>query len=158
MKMKNIALLGTMFLLPACSTVAAADKTGEKVDNVVACETSACLKVLRTAEVVDEKQLANGDTEYLFRIQRRQGSYLRALAYGGAAVMTLGLSEVAFTPLEGALQNENQMAVEAVCDANDQCHRMVIAQLKKPKIFVRGATPEEEAAIAAGEAELKEAK
>ena len=141
-----LASLATM-ILSACSTVAAADKSGEKVNNVADCQTSACLKVLRTAEVVDEKQLENGDTQYLFRIQRRQGSYLRALAYGGAAVFTLGLSEVALTPLEGALQNENQMAVEAVCDANDECHRLVIAQLNKPTIYVRGITEEEQAAV-----------
>lgn len=152
MKFKTIALMGSMYFLAACSTVNAANKSGENVENVVACETSACLKTLRTSEVVEKTTLANGDTEYLFRIQRRQGSYLRALGYGTAAVFTLGLSEVVTTPLEGALQNENQMAVEAVCDTNDQCHRMVIAQLNKPTVYVRGITAEEQAAVDAAAA------
>ena len=91
--------------------------------------------------------MEDGNTKYLFRIQKRQGSIIRALGYGTAAVFTLGLSEVVTTPLEGAVQNDKQMAVEAVCDANDYCHRLVIAQLNQPTIFVRGQTAEEQAAI-----------
>jgi len=149
--------MSSALVLSACSTVDAAKKTGEKVSNVVSCETSACLKTLRTAEVVDEETLANGDTKYLFRIQKRQGSIFRALGYGTAAVFTLGLSEVVTTPLEGALQDEDQLAVEAVCDSNDQCHRLVIAQLNKPTVYVRGITAEEQAAVDA-QKEAKDSK
>ena len=157
MKLQYIAMVGSALVLSACSTVNAANKSGEELANVVNCETSSCLKTLRTAEIVGEKTLANGDTEYLFRIQKRQGSYLRSLGYGIAAVGTLGLSEVIATPLEGALQNENQMAVEAVCDTNDQCHRLVISQLEQPTIFVRGITAEEQAAVDAATAAAEEA-
>jgi len=156
MKLKYLILMGSAIVLTACSSANASKKTGETLDNVAACETSSCLKTLRTAEVVDKKTLANGDTQYLFRIQRRQGSYLRALGYGTAALFTLGLSEVVATPLEGALQNENQMAVEAVCDTNDQCHRLVIAQLKQPKLYVRGITAEEQAELDAQKAAAEE--
>ena len=118
----------------------------------MACETSACLKTLRTAEVVERTELENGDTKYLMRIQKRQGSIIRALGYGTAAVFTLGLSEVVATPLEGAIQNDKQMAVEAVCDGDDQCHRLVIAQLNQPTVYVRGITAEEQAAVDAAKA------
>ena len=147
MKPEKIATIVAVMFLGACSTVNAAQKTGEEISNVVACETSACLKTLRTSDLVDEDLLEDGNTKYLFRIQKRQGSIIRALGYGTAAVFTLGLSEVVTTPLEGAVQNDKQMAVEAVCDANDYCHRLVIAQLNQPTIFVRGQTAEEQAAI-----------
>ena len=122
----------------------------------MACETSACLKTLRTAEVVEKETLENGDTKYLLRIQKRQGSIVRALGYGTAAVFTLGLSEVVATPLEGAVQNDKQMAVEAVCDVDDQCHRLVIAQLNQPTVYVRGITAEEQAAVDAAAAAAEE--
>ena len=49
------------------------------------------------------------------------------------------------------------MAVEAVCDTNDQCHRLVISQLEQPTIFVRGITAEEQAAVDAATAAAEEA-
>ena len=39
------------------------------------------------------------------------------------------------------------MAVEAVCDTNDKCHRLVVAQLNKPTVYVRGITTEEQAKL-----------
>ena len=142
-----VALTASAMMFSGCSTIQAVDKTGEKLENVVNCETSACLKILRTAEVLEKDVLNNGDTSYLIRIQRQQGSYLRALGYGVAAVYTLGLSEVLATPLEGALQNENQMGVEAVCGKDDYCHRLVVSQLGQPVLYVRGITAEEQAKV-----------
>lgn len=158
MKTKLLILCSSAIILSACSTVKAADKTGEKLENVALCQSSSCLKTLRTAEVIEKDKLANGDTKYLIRLQKRQGSYIRALGYGAAAVFTLGLSEALTTPLEGALQNENQMAVEAVCDRNDNCHRLVIAQLNQPKVYVRGITAEEQAKVDAEKAAANVAK
>jgi len=152
MKLKTIALISAMCLLPACSTVQAANKTGETVANAASCETSACLKTLRTSEIIESSKLANGDTKYLIRMQRRQGSFIRALGYGTAAVFTLGLSEALTTPLEGSLQNDKQLAVEAVCNTEDYCHRLVIAQLNQPTVYVRGITAEEQAAVDAEKA------
>ncbi|MEM7662395.1 MAG: hypothetical protein AAF292_09095 [Pseudomonadota bacterium] len=147
MKIKLAIVACALTISAGCSTVNAAQKSGEELSNVVACDTSACLKTLRTAEVVERTELENGDTKYLMRIQKRQGSIVRSLGYGTAAIFTLGLSEVVATPLEGAIQNDKQMAIEAVCDANDYCHRLVIAQLNQPTIYVRGQTEEEQAAI-----------
>ena len=147
MSYKTLGLIFATAILGACSTVQAANKTGETVENAAACQSSSCLKTLRTSEVIESTKLANGDTKYLIRMQRRQGSFLRALTYGTAAVFTLGLSEALTTPLEGALQNDKQLAVEAVCNTEDYCHRLVIAQLNQPTVYVRGITPEEQAAV-----------
>jgi len=155
MKNKVLLLIGASVIISGCSTVKAAEKTGEKLDNVVSCETSSCLKTLRTTEVLEKDVLANGDTKYLMRIQKRQGSYFRALGYGAAAVLTLGVSEALTTPLEGSLQNENQFGVEAICNRDDFCHRLVVAQIGQPTIYVRGITTEEQAAVDAEKAKAE---
>jgi len=154
MKFKTLIAVSLMLPLAGCSTVAAAKKTGVNTKTAAECTTLLCLQTQSTSEIIDETQLANGLTQYTFRMQKRQGSYLRSLGYGVLAVGTLGLSELATTPLEGALQNDKQFAIIADCDSNGDCPRMVLFEHEKPAVVLRGQTPDE---LAAAEAAADEA-
>lgn len=146
MKLKELIAISLFIPLASCSTVAAAKKTGVKTKKAIECTTLLCIQTQQTAEKIDEKQLADGMTQYTFRMQKRQGSYLRSIGYGSLAVLSLGISELATTPLEGALQNDEQFAVIMDCDSDGNCPRMVLYEHEKPAVIVRGHTAEELAA------------
>ena len=139
--------------LTACASAAAAKKTGVKISNVAECSTLVCLQTQNSAEQVDEKVLASGMTQHVFRMQKRQGSYLRSIGYGIAAVGTLGLSEVVAGTVEGAIQNDKQYAVIADCDSTGDCPRLVIQEFEKEPYIVRGHTAEETALLEKAAAE-----
>ena len=148
---KYILLMGLTALLTSCASARAAKKTGVSVKNVAKCTTLVCIQSLPTALKVDEKELDNGLTRYVYRIQRKQGSIFRSFGYGVLALSTLGMSEVVSGPVEGAIQDNKHMAAILDCDSTGDCSRFVIAQHKKPPYIVMGHTAEELAAIKAAE-------
>ncbi|MEP1229814.1 MAG: hypothetical protein ABJG88_03995 [Litorimonas sp.] len=152
MKFRHTLILSALLPLTACASAAAAKKTGVSIKSVEKCRTLICLQTQKSAEKVDEKQLESGLTQYVFRMQKKQGSYLRSIGYGVAAVGTLGLSEVIATPAEGALQNKKQFAAVADCDDNGTCSRLVLVEQEKEPYIVMGHTQEELTAIEAAKA------
>ena len=158
MKLTHILLLLALLPLTACASAAAAKKTGVDIKQVMKCETQACVYGQKTALKVDEKDLPNGMTQYAYRMQKKQGSYLRSLGYGVLAVGTLGLSEIATGTVESAIQNDKQFVALIDCDDAGDCPRMVILQFEKDPYIVRGYTPEEKAAQDAAQAAAKAAK
>lgn len=151
MNIKTLIAVSLFLPLAGCSTVAAAKKTGVKVSTAAECTTKICLQTQLSSEQIDEKALGNGLTQYTFRMQKRQGSYLRSLGYGIAAVGTLGLSELATTPLEGALQNDKQFAIIADCDSDGNCGRTVLVEHDKPPVVITGHTDAELLALDAAQ-------
>ncbi len=144
---KSIILIGLGLTLTSCASARAAQKTGVSVKNVAKCATLVCLQSLPTSSKVDEKDLETGQTQYVYRIQRRQGSILRSIAYGTGAFMTLGVSEILAGPVEGIIQDNKHMAAVANCDSIGSCDRLVIIRNDKEPYIVRGHTKEELAAI-----------
>ena len=87
MNIKTLIAVSLFLPLAGCSTVAAAKKTGVKVSTAAECTTKICLQTQLSSEQIDEKALGNGLTQYTFRMQKRQGSYLRSL--GDMALLLL---------------------------------------------------------------------
>jgi len=75
MNIKNLLIVTAMLPLAACASAAAANKTGVDIEKVAECTTQACVYGQQTAEKVNEKTLANGMTQYAYRMQKRQGSF-----------------------------------------------------------------------------------
>ena len=143
---KKIVLIGLAFTLASCASARAAKVQGVSVKSLSRCTNLVCIQSLPTATKVDEKKLANGKTRYVYRVQRKQGSVLRSIGYGVAAITTVGFSEILAGPVEGTIQDNKHMAAIADCDDIGDCDRLVIAQYNKAPIVVRGQTPEEIAA------------
>lgn len=158
MNFKTTLMIAAILPLTACASAAAAKKTGVSMKKVAECQTLICLQTQNSAEKVDEKTLGNGLTQHVFRMQKRQGSYLRSIGYGVAAVGTLGLSEVIATPAEGALQNDKQFAAVADCNGGGDCSRLVLIQQGQAPFIAFGHTPEEKAAEEAAKMAAEKAK
>ncbi|HHL43723.1 MAG TPA: hypothetical protein ENJ42_08900 [Hellea balneolensis] len=122
------------------------------VKNVAKCHSTYCFQTLSTSKLIEQKELENGDTQYVYQILRRQGSLLRSVAYGTGAVFTFGVSEVLNGPIEGALQNGKNMAAVANCNDEGECNRLVIFRGDKAPYVAYGHTKSELAAIEAKKA------
>lgn len=131
--------VGALALAAGCSASRAANKSGVEVKKVAKCDTVTCFLSMPTATQIDRQPLDDEYAKYRFRFQRRQGSTLRAIGYGGAAFVTLGLSEVAFTPVEGAIQNDKQFLADAVCHMRtEKCEAVAIHMPGKEVAIIRG--------------------
>lgn len=141
-----LVLLALAASLAGCSAAKAARKTGAEPDAVVACTTVPCLQAHASAELLEQRDLADGDRFYRFRYQRRQGSILRAIGYGVVGVYTLGISEIVTNPAENAIQNDRMFVVDVVCTPRDggrpadhaeHCHTMTVTEPGRDTVVVR---------------------
>ena len=99
-------LLLVILNLSSCSVYKAASNEGVDVSDIESCSSKHCL-LASGMEVVGSHEEKDG--RYIERykaVARKSGAnYLRAAGHGVLDVATLGLWEVAGTPVEGALSN-----------------------------------------------------
>ncbi len=103
---KSICLLLTTLTLSACSVYQAASNEGICVSDITKCKSEGCF-LSHGMDVVDRQEGSDGKYVVTYRaVARKSGAnYVRAAGHGMLDVMTLGLWEVAATPIEGALSN-----------------------------------------------------
>jgi hypothetical protein len=102
----NIFLFIIMLILSSCSVYKAASNEGISVSDITKCQTKGCF-LSHGMEIVDRHQEENGKYMETYRAMARKSSlnYLRAAGHGVLDVVTLGVWEVAGTPVEGAISN-----------------------------------------------------
>ncbi len=103
---KNIAFLIILLTLQSCSVYKAASNEGVSVSDVKKCRKKGCFLSLGM-DVVTSRLNDNGEFVETYRGKARKSglSYLRAAGHGLMDVATLGVWEVAGTPIEGSLSN-----------------------------------------------------
>lgn len=108
--MRSILILViTALVLSGCSVAMASKKRGVSIQDVMACQIKACFVALRDTTVTDQKS-DDTDGEYVtYRSLLPQGSTGRAVMHGLLDVATLGIWEVAGTPIEGNLNDDDFM-------------------------------------------------
>lgn len=114
MKKKIVSLLSVMICvnLSACSVYMASQKKGANVDELQACQTRTCL-MNKGAVVVSQKANKEGTlTQETFQVQKPTGSTARAVMHGGLDVATLGVWEMAGTPIEGVLNKPEKYGIK----------------------------------------------
>lgn len=118
---KLICVSISLVYLSGCSVYKAASNEGVSVSDIEDCKHKGCL--LSTGmEVIDRKEEANGEYIEISRaVARKSGlNYARAAGHGVLDVMTLGLWEIAGTPVEGALSN-NRGYIIAKATYSNKC-------------------------------------
>ena len=101
-----ILALAFLTFTSGCSVYKAASNEGVSVSDIEGCKQKGCL-LSNGMEVIERKEEPNGEYIEISRaIARKTGlNYARAAGHGVLDVMTLGLWEVAGTPIEGAISN-----------------------------------------------------
>ncbi len=102
----NVCFILSLFLIQSCSVYKAASNDGVSVSDVSKCTTKGCYLSLGM-DIVSTKPIEDGNVKETYRGKARKSgaNYLRAAGHGVLDVATLGLWEVAGTPIEGSLSN-----------------------------------------------------
>lgn len=116
--MQIITIFLVSLLLSGCSVFMAAHSDGVDTNTLGACKTRSCF-LAKGAVPVETKKGRNGNiVSETFQAQMPTGSAARAAMHGVLDVATLGLWEVAGTPIEGA-KNQKQYYMLRVFYASD---------------------------------------
>lgn len=89
----------------------AGKKEGAKIEDVSACKTKACL-VSKGAEPIDTAKTPDGRLIETYKVLKAKGSTARAVMHGVLDVATLGLWEIAGTPIESSKGKKDYFALK----------------------------------------------
>lgn len=106
------ALLVGGALFSGCAVAMAARTGGVKLEEVQACQTRDCFLNKDSVQIIQVAKLQSGETMESYRFQLKRGSAGRAAMHGLLDVATIGVWEVAGTPIE-ATKDKKYVTVTA---------------------------------------------
>lgn len=118
-----------MLCLTSCSVFMAANKKGTSIDQLTECKTRSCL-ITKGAVSLNSKKNKNGSlAEETFQVRKPTGSASRAVMHGALDVATFGIWEVAGTPMEGVMgQNEMYLVKVLYKDDGEEIRAIQLGQ------------------------------
>lgn len=129
MKIKYLILLG-LISLPACSVFMAADKKGVDFDTFAQCKTRECI-IANGAVSISKVTKGGSLVSEVFKAQKPTGSAARATMHGVLDVATIGLWEVAGTPIEGSMDKKNEYAFKVIYEQNADSNDIKAIQIAR---------------------------
>lgn len=115
----KIVLLFALLVLSGCSVKMAATKRGVGPEEILSCRSELCILALKDTEQLSEKPFEGGRI-VTYRSLQKQGSTGRAVMHGLLDVATLGIWEVAGTPIEGSKSGEKYFVYKIIYDSEDK--------------------------------------
>lgn len=116
---KNLLLISACVLnLTGCSVFMAAQGSGVDVNTLSTCKTRTCLINHGATPIQSTKNRQGIITSETFQAQLPTGSAARAAMHGVLDVATLGIWEVAGTPIEAVKGEKKMYSVKAIYGAD----------------------------------------
>ncbi len=112
------AVVGIAVFLSGCSVYMASKKEGVKIEEASQCKTRGCL-VAKGAIPVSSRTGKDGNVIEVFNVRKPTGSTSRAVMHGILDIATLGLWELAGTPMEGSQNKVEMISIEVYYDKNE---------------------------------------
>lgn len=127
MKTLLFVILVATILLSGCSVFMAAKKEGVSIDELSQCRTRGCV-ISKGAVPTKTEKTEQGDTIEVYSVQARKGSTGRAVMHGVLDVFTLGIWEVAGTPMEGAMGEKKFYSIKVTYDKDENVKKVEMLQ------------------------------
>ncbi|KTC94530.1 hypothetical protein Lery_2697 [Legionella erythra] len=123
-------IVAASVLLSSCAVYKAAENKGVSPNDISRCDTRVCF-LSHGMKPVEHSQLKNGQYLEIYRAQSRKSglNYIRAAGHGALDVATLGIWEVAGTPIESAISNNRGYVVARVVYRNKEADKAVDVQI-----------------------------
>lgn len=120
-------------IVPGCAVYKAAENKGVRAGDIRNCKHKSCL-LAKGMKPLQTTTLDNGEVvETYSAVLRKSGAnYLRAAGHGALDVMTLGLWEVAGTPIEGVISNNRKHLVVKASYENQTSEKIQRLEVTKP--------------------------
>jgi 5S rRNA maturation endonuclease (ribonuclease M5) len=115
-------LVAMMAALPACSVGMAARTGGVKAEEITQCQSRECFIAEEKMEIIEVSKRDDGSFSETYKFQIKRGSAGRAAMHGLLDVATLGIWEVAGTPIE-ATKKKKYILITADYDAQGKLLR-----------------------------------
>ena len=112
---KSLMLVAIPLSLSSCSVFMAANKKGVDINELTACKTRGCVQG-KGASLVSSMDGPSGTLIETYNVRKPTGSAGRAVMHGVLDVATLGIWEVAGTPIEGVQNKEEFVALQVTSD------------------------------------------
>lgn len=127
-KLSLLIMFLSIFMLTSCSVFMAAKKEGVSIDELTQCKTRACL-ISKGAIPINSKKNEEGIlTEESYRVQKPKGSTARAAMHGVLDVVTLGIWEVAGTPIEGSKGKKEMYPIQVYYEDGENIQKVELVQ------------------------------
>jgi hypothetical protein len=130
--MKKIFPLIIMIFLSGCAVSMAAKTKGVKADEAKSCQSRTCFLTLRDIQVMTSIPNKDGSLTETYKVLLKQGSAGRAVLHGLADIATLGIWELAGTPIEGSAGKDKFLIVTAQFDADGRVIATALGDRIKP--------------------------
>jgi len=118
----------SVLILSSCSVFMAAKKEGASIEELSQCKTRTCL-LSKGAIPVDSKKGEDGLLiEESYQVQKPKGSAARAAMHGLLDVATLGIWEVAGTPIEGSMGKKEMYSIKVYYENGENIKKVELAQ------------------------------
>jgi hypothetical protein len=125
---KKIIFLSVFtFMLTSCSVYMAAKKEGVSIDEIQQCKTRACL-IAKGVEPISSEKNEQGELIEIYKVRKKKGSAARAAMHGLLDVATLGIWEVAGTPIEGAKGKKKFFAIKVYYNKEENIKKVELIQ------------------------------
>ncbi len=145
MKYAVIAAVTASIALSGCSVAMASKKKGVSIEEATRCGTRTCFLTLRDMQTVSTQTQPDGTTVETYRILLEQGSTGRAVMHGLLDVATLGIWEVAGTPIEGSANKDKFTIITAAYDNTGQLTSATLGDRTAPAVKPAAATSTDDA-------------
>ena len=123
--MLKICCFVVLLWLPGCSVYKASSDSGISVARILKCKNRTDLLACGM-EFLSDRVLPNGHYVEIYRgLASKSGiNYLRALGHGVLDVATLGVWEVAGTPIEGYMESDKDYVIATVTYPNEDSEQV----------------------------------
>ena len=127
---RKLGILLCAFVLSGCSVYRAAQNDGVSVSDIKHCDTKVCF-MSHGMKIVDHHTEKNGHyVEFYRAVARKSGfNYVRSAGNAALDVATIGLWEIAATPIEGALSNNRGYVTAKVTYENKESNNILKMEL-----------------------------
>lgn len=107
----------------------AAKTEGTSLEQLQTCKTRACVIAQPGVEIISSKK-DNKEriVEETYKVTLKKGSTARAVMHGVLDVATLGLWEVAGTPMEGKLGEKKILVIKIYYDENENIEKVELVK------------------------------
>lgn len=120
-------LLFVVLFASSCSVYMAAKKEGTSQDELQQCRTRGCI-LSKGVEVVSSEKTESGELIETYKVMQKKGSTARAIMHGLLDVATLGIWEVAGTPIEGAAGKKEYFSIKVYYDKEENIKKVELLQ------------------------------
>lgn len=120
-----LILFALAVALAGCSVSRAAKHEGAKLDEYQNCSNRNCF-LAYNVEVMNREDKEDGTFVETYRAKIDKGSAGRAVMHGLLDVVTIGLWEIAGTPIEGSKAKKNTIILEVEYDADESVKHVVL--------------------------------